>query len=153
MSPAQKKVIDDHCTTEWAAKFADPWGDFEHAGLAKVKAMPDHEVYPITNAQLTSGRSRRSRCGRSGPTTYARPEAIRRDHEGAQDRARPIQSILLSQEREARMKIRGLLIGAALAALAAPAAAQRQDLQTETVALGAGDAPLAKDHGGVGRVR
>ena len=24
MSPAQKKVIDDHCTTEWAGKFADP---------------------------------------------------------------------------------------------------------------------------------
>src|SRR5437016_3413967 len=30
MSPAQKKVIDDHCTTEWAGKFADPWADFEH---------------------------------------------------------------------------------------------------------------------------
>jgi TRAP-type C4-dicarboxylate transport system substrate-binding protein len=52
MSAAQKKVIDDHCTTDWASKFADPWGDFEHAGLAKVKAMPDHEVYPITPAQL-----------------------------------------------------------------------------------------------------
>ena len=24
MSPAQKKVIDDHCTTEWAVKVADP---------------------------------------------------------------------------------------------------------------------------------
>ena len=27
-------------------------GDFEHAGLAKVKAEPGHEVYPITDAQL-----------------------------------------------------------------------------------------------------
>jgi TRAP-type C4-dicarboxylate transport system substrate-binding protein len=52
MSPAQKKVIDDHCTTEWAGKFADPWADFEHAGLAKVKAEPGHEVYTITDAQL-----------------------------------------------------------------------------------------------------
>jgi len=52
MSPAQKKVIDDHCTTEWASKFADPWADFEHAGLAKVKAEPGHEVYTITDAQL-----------------------------------------------------------------------------------------------------
>jgi TRAP-type C4-dicarboxylate transport system substrate-binding protein len=52
MSPAQKKVIDDHCTTEWAGKFADPWADFEHAGLAKVKAEPGHEVYPITAEQL-----------------------------------------------------------------------------------------------------
>jgi TRAP-type C4-dicarboxylate transport system substrate-binding protein len=52
MSAAQKKAVDDHCTTEWAGKFADPWGDFEHAGLAKVKAMADHEVYTITAAQL-----------------------------------------------------------------------------------------------------
>ncbi len=52
MSPAQKKVIDDHCTTEWAGKFADPWADFEHAGLAKMRAEPGHEVYTITDAQL-----------------------------------------------------------------------------------------------------
>lgn len=52
MSAAQKKVIDDHCTTEWAGKFADPWADFERAGLAKIKAEPGHEVYPLTPAQL-----------------------------------------------------------------------------------------------------
>jgi len=52
MSESQKKVIDDHCTTEWAARFADPWVDFEHDGLAKIKAEPEHEVYKITEAQL-----------------------------------------------------------------------------------------------------
>jgi TRAP-type C4-dicarboxylate transport system substrate-binding protein len=52
MSPAQKKVIDDHCTTEWAGKFADPWVDFEHAGLEKLKAEPEHEVYKISDTQL-----------------------------------------------------------------------------------------------------
>jgi TRAP-type C4-dicarboxylate transport system substrate-binding protein len=52
MSDSQKKVIDEHCTTEWAGRFADPWADFEHAGLAKMKAEPDHEVYKITDAQL-----------------------------------------------------------------------------------------------------
>jgi TRAP-type C4-dicarboxylate transport system substrate-binding protein len=52
LSAAQKKVIDDHCTTDWAARFASPWADFERAGLEKVKAMPGHEVYPITAAQL-----------------------------------------------------------------------------------------------------
>src|SRR5215510_4483538 len=52
MSAAQKKVIDDHCTTEWAGRFADPWADFERAGLAKLKAEPGHEVYTITAAQL-----------------------------------------------------------------------------------------------------
>jgi TRAP-type C4-dicarboxylate transport system substrate-binding protein len=52
MSPAQKKVIDNHCTNEWAARFADPWVDFEHAGLDKIKAEPDHEVYKISDEQL-----------------------------------------------------------------------------------------------------
>ena len=52
MSAAQKKVIDDHCTGEWAARFADPWADFEHAGLEKLKAEPSHEVYKISDAQL-----------------------------------------------------------------------------------------------------
>ena len=40
MSAAQKKVIDDHCTNEWAGRFADPWADYERAGLEKVKALP-----------------------------------------------------------------------------------------------------------------
>jgi TRAP-type C4-dicarboxylate transport system substrate-binding protein len=52
MSASQKKVIDDHCTTEWAAKFADPWVDFEHAGIEKIKAEPDQEVYKISDDQL-----------------------------------------------------------------------------------------------------
>jgi len=52
MSPAQQKVIDEHCTSQWAAKFADPWADFEHAGIEKVKAEPDHEVYTISADQL-----------------------------------------------------------------------------------------------------
>jgi TRAP-type C4-dicarboxylate transport system substrate-binding protein len=52
MSAAQRKVIDAHCTTEWAARFADPWVDFEHGGLEKIKAEPDHEVYKITDDQL-----------------------------------------------------------------------------------------------------
>ncbi len=54
MSAAQKKVIDDHCTTDVAAKFAGPWGDFEHAGIERMKAMPDHEVYPINADQLAA---------------------------------------------------------------------------------------------------
>ena len=39
MSEAQKKVIDDHCTPEWAAKVTDPWADFEADGRAKMKAL------------------------------------------------------------------------------------------------------------------
>ncbi len=56
MPADQKKVIDDHCTTDWAVKIAGPWGDFEHAGIDKMKAAPGHEVYPLTAEQLGAWR-------------------------------------------------------------------------------------------------
>ena len=52
MSPAQQKVIDNHCNRDWAEKTAAGWADFEHDGIAKIKAEPDHEVYTLTDAQL-----------------------------------------------------------------------------------------------------
>jgi TRAP-type C4-dicarboxylate transport system substrate-binding protein len=52
MSASQKKVIDDHCTSDWAARFADPWADFERDGLEKIKAEPGQEVYKISDEQL-----------------------------------------------------------------------------------------------------
>jgi len=52
MSAKQKKVIDNHCTTAWALKVAGPWADFEHGGIAKIKAEAGHEVYELTPAQL-----------------------------------------------------------------------------------------------------
>src|SRR6188768_2870121 len=52
MSAAQKKVVDDHCTNEWALKVAAPWADFEHSGVHKLEADPAHEVYSLTNEQL-----------------------------------------------------------------------------------------------------
>jgi len=52
MSAAQKKVIDNHCTNEWALKVAAPWADFEHNGIAKLKAEVGHEVYDLSAAQL-----------------------------------------------------------------------------------------------------
>lgn len=52
LSDAQKKIIDDHCTPEWASKVTDPWTDFEANGRVKMKALQDHEVYPLTDAQL-----------------------------------------------------------------------------------------------------
>jgi TRAP-type C4-dicarboxylate transport system substrate-binding protein len=56
MSARQKKAIDDHCTSEWAAKVATPWADFEHNGIAKLKAEPGHDVYTISPAQLAEWR-------------------------------------------------------------------------------------------------
>jgi TRAP-type C4-dicarboxylate transport system substrate-binding protein len=54
MSAAQQKVIDDHCTNEWAAKVAGPWADFEHGGIAKIKAEEGHEVYTLNADQIAA---------------------------------------------------------------------------------------------------
>jgi TRAP-type transport system periplasmic protein len=52
MSASQKKVIDDHCTNDWAARFAGPWADFEAAGINKLRELPGHEIVSVTPEQL-----------------------------------------------------------------------------------------------------
>ena len=52
LAPDQRKVIDNHCTTAWAERFAGPWADFEHAGRAKMAAEPGHVMTELTPAQL-----------------------------------------------------------------------------------------------------
>ena len=52
MSPAQKKVIDDHCSAEWAVKISTTWTAFEAAGRDKMRAVPGHEVYTLTPEQV-----------------------------------------------------------------------------------------------------
>jgi TRAP-type C4-dicarboxylate transport system substrate-binding protein len=56
MSAAQKKVIDDHCTTGWAEKIASPWADFEAEGRDKLKKDRGHDVYPISAEQVAEWR-------------------------------------------------------------------------------------------------
>jgi TRAP-type C4-dicarboxylate transport system substrate-binding protein len=56
LSPAQKKVMDDHCSSDWALKIATPWSEFESGGKDKVKALPGHEVYQLTADQLAAWR-------------------------------------------------------------------------------------------------
>jgi TRAP-type C4-dicarboxylate transport system substrate-binding protein len=56
LSPAQKKVMDDHCNNDWALKIASPWADFEAGGRDKLKAMAGHEVFPLTPDQLATWR-------------------------------------------------------------------------------------------------
>jgi len=56
MAAAQRKVIDDHCTTAWAEKIGGPWSDFEQAGIDKIKAEAGHEVYGLTPDQLDAWR-------------------------------------------------------------------------------------------------
>lgn len=57
LSPAQKTVIDHHCTSEWAEKVASPWADFEYGGHAKLAAEPGHEVYKLTPEQIQPWRT------------------------------------------------------------------------------------------------
>ena len=56
MSPAQKKVIDDHCTTEWAEKIAANWADKEESGRDKLRGMAGHTLTAPTAAELDEWR-------------------------------------------------------------------------------------------------
>ena len=56
LSPAQKKVMDEHCSSDWALKIATPWADFESAGKDKLKAAGGHDIYPLTADQLAAWR-------------------------------------------------------------------------------------------------
>ena len=61
MSAAQKKVIDDHCTTEWAEKVAAPWADFEFAGRAKLAGQAGHDVVQADAPSSSMPGARQSR--------------------------------------------------------------------------------------------
>lgn len=57
LSANQKKVMDDHCSNEWAGKTADPWAAIEDSGRARMKALSDHDVYKISDAELAAWRT------------------------------------------------------------------------------------------------
>jgi len=56
LSPGQKKVIDDHCSNEWAAKVGADWGNDEDSGQALLAKMPGHTIVKVTDAQRVSWR-------------------------------------------------------------------------------------------------
>jgi TRAP-type C4-dicarboxylate transport system substrate-binding protein len=56
LSAAQKAVMDQHCSSEWALKIATPWAEFESAGRARISALPGHEVYALTPDELAAWR-------------------------------------------------------------------------------------------------
>jgi TRAP-type C4-dicarboxylate transport system substrate-binding protein len=72
MSPSQQKVIDDHCNTQWAERVSAPWADFEHDGIAKLKAEPGQEVYPITDAQIAEWKTA------AGPVVQSWANAVKK---------------------------------------------------------------------------
>ena len=52
LSANHKKVIDDHCNNDWAARVGQAWGDAEDAGREKLAAMPGHTIVPMSAAQV-----------------------------------------------------------------------------------------------------
>ena len=71
MTPAQKTVIDEHCTPEWAEKISGPWTDFEAAGRVRMRGLAGHEVYKLTDEQLGEWRKA------SEPLTAAWADSVR----------------------------------------------------------------------------
>jgi TRAP-type C4-dicarboxylate transport system substrate-binding protein len=54
MSASQKKVMDDHCTADWAAIVGKIWGDYEAAGRANLKAKAGHTVYTLKPEEIAA---------------------------------------------------------------------------------------------------
>lgn len=52
MSPEDRKVMEDHCTPEWAEKMSSGWADAEAGGRKKVAADPAHTLYKPTAEQV-----------------------------------------------------------------------------------------------------
>ena len=77
MSAAQKKLIDEHCTTEWAEKVASPWADFEFGGRAKLAGQAGHESYKLTASSSTPGARQSHQRRQRGPRARAKPATSR----------------------------------------------------------------------------
>ena len=56
LSSAQKKVIDDHCSNEWAAKVGADWGNDEDSGMELMSKLPGHTIVKVTDAQRVAWR-------------------------------------------------------------------------------------------------
>ena len=56
MTAAQRGVIDNHCTTDWAVRFASSWADAESAEREKLIAQPGQVVETLTPLQLAEWR-------------------------------------------------------------------------------------------------
>jgi TRAP-type C4-dicarboxylate transport system substrate-binding protein len=52
LSASQKKVIDDHCSNEWAGKVGTDWGNDEDSGKDRIEKIPGHTVVKFTPQQV-----------------------------------------------------------------------------------------------------
>ena len=90
LSAAQKKVIDDHCTNDWSLRIAGAWADFEHGGIAKIKAEAGHEVYSLNAGQVAAWKKAAEPLEKAWADnvrkTGGNPEAIMKELQAALDK-------------------------------------------------------------------
>ena len=78
MSAAQKKVIDDHCTTQWAITRREPVGRLRACRHRQAQGRAGHEVYTISDAQLAEWKKAAEPVVKAWADSRARrPAAIR----------------------------------------------------------------------------
>jgi TRAP-type C4-dicarboxylate transport system substrate-binding protein len=56
LAEADRKVIDDHCSSDWAEKMAAGWADWEAAGRTRMKADPEHIFHEPTADDIAAWR-------------------------------------------------------------------------------------------------
>jgi TRAP-type transport system periplasmic protein len=56
LSEADRQVIDDHCTSDWAEKMASGWAEWEDEGRVKMLADPEHMIYEPTPEHVQAWR-------------------------------------------------------------------------------------------------
>jgi TRAP-type C4-dicarboxylate transport system substrate-binding protein len=86
MSAAQKKVMDDHCSTAWAGKVGKTWGDYEATGRAELKAKPGIQAYQPTGEEMALWKAatlpiRKTWLEAAKKAGAANPEALLADFE------------------------------------------------------------------------
>ena len=91
MSAAQKKVIDDHCTNEWALQGRRALGRLRARRRRRSSRRdPGHEVYTISAEQLAEWRKAAEPLVKTWADNVKKAGGDpRRDHEGAARRRSP----------------------------------------------------------------
>ncbi len=54
MSDAQKKVIDNHCSPDWAARVGKDWGAYEAPGRDYLRKKPGHTIYSLRPEEIAA---------------------------------------------------------------------------------------------------
>jgi TRAP-type C4-dicarboxylate transport system substrate-binding protein len=76
LSPAQKRVVDDHCNTDWAAKAVSEWNARDTAARAAMARSPDQSLTAVPPDALAAWRQ---------SVAPLRDEAMRRTTEAGFD--------------------------------------------------------------------